>query len=804
VSGVVRYGSLVQLRSAKRSDHLLFSDSRVRSPVSTAQAVLNWRQQPIARVKSGDAPGQLNGNLWMVLGPRGTSTTFLRNHPVLNGSHFRLRHAASGAFLRGDVTVSAFARKDLHEVSAAADSDGEEWRILLEGHALGNLTWGLGNTMAVQHVTSNQFLTCSGQTYQVKSPEVFHKLQSNVHEIQLQQQVAGAASQSWRVAVHRKPAIVSPIPLSYFTVLRLVNPSHFCYMNFRPNAQSKFRSGQISCERTIDMSELWMVVPATGEHAPQAEQNASDKAHAFAKCNAMQLSIDGGAALETLEAELMGLKMWQLLEKADAAGLDESDYDGMRKSEAAHLVISRIVQHRRLQAACRSAAAQDVPRGPRLQLGSKLRLLHVLTGHIVHFRHATDSAGNVVAETENHSSNTRSCLQIRGVGSGSPHWISSHAAILQFCSTNVTLTNDSQSLWLKEVGPYSSEHPEGATWVGEKVTQLPLNLNSSSASLHLSKLCEKGRAYQAAATHLSKAISAIGDSAPNGSDLVLGHLLFHHARLQMRLGKPASALQDLTAVRRLVPQLSEASLYHGRIATMMGRWDDAHGSFLTVINGTGEDEPLHYRARLYLNQIGEINESLTQASDALNVSMTTFGSEDDGRCRISNADRDVLRWARRLMTDALQIAPESIGVRIQRAETNLLLGDLGAAKSDATWVIRLRKHSPEGYFLRGRAHLYMFDHGAARSFFRWCIRVDVEHAGCIAAIQSLKAIAAHTANATAAFRFGNFTGANTEYQAAIDVLPSHCFHVALMRLQPRLMYSFTRGTLGRVGPTSSS
>ena len=42
--------------------------------------------------------------------------------------------------------------------------------------------------------------------------------------------------------------------------------------------------------------------------------------------------------------------------------------------------------------------------------------------------------------------------------------------------------------------------------------------------------------------------------------------------------------------------------------------------------------------------------------------------------------------ARDLLTEVLRVAGESVDVRLKRAQANLLVGDYGAAKSDATWA----------------------------------------------------------------------------------------------------------------------
>ena len=243
VSGVVSYGGLVKLFSSKRPEHLLFSDSRLRSPGSTAQAVLNWRE-----LRSQGAGEESSSNWWQVLGPSGTSDDFLFGFSVEDGARIRLKHVASGAFLRGDGSRPAFTRKDLHEVSAAVDAEGLDWQLIVNGSALGRLTWGIGSAISLRHAATQHLLTCSGQTYPVAHAQIFRKKQTMVHEVQLQQQVAGGLpfpalghvtpSQVWRTDAHRDPPKRGDAHLPFYrhSIVRLASPSERCYANYRATA----------------------------------------------------------------------------------------------------------------------------------------------------------------------------------------------------------------------------------------------------------------------------------------------------------------------------------------------------------------------------------------------------------------------------------------------------------------------------------------------------------------------------------------------------------------------------------------
>lgn len=181
-----------------------------------------------------------------------------------------------------------------------------------------------------------------------------------------------------------------------------------------------------------------------------------------------------------------------------------------------------------------------------------------------------------------------------------------------------------------------------------------------------------------------------------------------------------AAVGDLETAINEAPNFSEANLYHARIAISLGRWQAANASLHSILSLSATDTKLQYKASLYMSKINQSMQVLDEATSALDVSDEAFGN-GAARCEISDADRGVLRWTRTQFTDLLEVAPESVTMRLQRAKANLLLGDTGSAKSDATWAIRLSKHNPNGFLLRGLAHLYTFDHKGALGYFKWYV-----------------------------------------------------------------------------------
>eukprot|EP01043_Picozoa_sp_COSAG02_P061802 COSAG02_NODE_8378_length_2592_cov_2.590854_1_plen_536_part_10 len=475
VSGVVTYGSYVQLRSRKRSDHLLFSDSRTLSPGSTAQAVLNWLEP-----SNPGGSAMTSGNWWQVLGPAGTSPGFLLGSPVLSGAIIRFKHVSSGAFLRGDGSQPAFTRKDLHEVSAVGahiDRTSVEWQLVVNGTAAVRLEWGVAWAIALRHVATKDFLTCSGQTYPVSQPEVFGKKHYMVHEIQLQKYIAGAlafpkdpgyisVAQVWSLARHRAPA-TSParsVPFSLHAVVRLASPTSMCYLNYRVQPRETMavddRSAGLGCETTDDMSELWVVLAQSEPPQSHARPKRSGTNSSATQCAGLRLGIDNGLSRDELWEELTRTKLWQLLEKTDAIGLGEDDVDGLSKTEVVELLLEKILERRSLEKACRRASAEVVPTGPRLRRGSRIKLMHLLTRRTIYWVHnVTHGLAKLDAAPtirRNISLDGESdCLRIddtADVGVMAP-WVAGEAIRIRVCNENATLQSVGQQIRWQAVTP---------------------------------------------------------------------------------------------------------------------------------------------------------------------------------------------------------------------------------------------------------------------------------------------------------------------------------------------------------------
>ena len=265
-------------------------------------------------------------------------------------------------------------------------------------------------------------------------------------------------------------------------------------------------------------------------------------------------------------------------------------------------------------------------------------------------------------------------------------------------------------------------------------------------------------------------------------------LYFKRAIVRVHLGQSDAAIWDLEKALQEAPTFLEALLYRSRICLTMGRWESARSGFDKIIaesssrKGSKVGGSTLYRAEQYVAMLQNVSVTLAHAEEALTVARTAY-AEGGARCTISTEDRQVLEWTRLELTHVLSVAPESVSVRLLRAEASLLLGDYGNVKGDATWAVRMSGGDPRGYFLRAQAHQYAMDDQLGLEFYRWCVKIDHDHAGCRAGIKSIRRADAATMNANTYFRLGDFEAALAEFGVGIEAAPAHCSLVALLRLQ---------------------
>ena len=325
---------------------------------------------------------------------------------------------------------------------------------------------------------------------------------------------------------------------------------------------------------------------------------------------------------------------------------------------------------------------------------------------------------------------------------------------------------------------------KSSLWLAESVHQFHANVSASDLSAHLAELAMARHVFRIADKHFTDALQTFVPQPRgiNSSDLTSEHLLhFKRAAVRTHLGHSTYAIQDLEHAQRLKPNFLEAVLYRSRIYITLGLWKQAIRGFTHIVHYESVKESLSYRAEQYLLMLQNVTSNLQRAQESLNVATAAYlGSS---RCHVAADDARVLEWARTVFSDTLKVAPESLGVRLSRAEANVLLKDFGGAKADATWAIRLSGNDARGHFLRGQAHQYVFDDQLATEFFKWCYKIDPGHIGCRAALKSMKRIRQATADANHLFREGDFEGALEMYERSIDADPKHCLNKALMHLQ---------------------
>ena len=515
-----------------------------------------------------------------------------------------------------------------------------------------------------------------------------------------------------------------------------------------PNAQGQFWSIEAhqlpSAVPAVSMATntiVRLIAPPTVGAPPMANGELSDTCY---------LAMTGGGGIDCVRST-QGYELWVLLpRKADAASPKRAggESDAMRVQREAAEGNNTLVHTSRF----------TLTHG--LTMGS-LQVIRKPDG-----KKTVGVAGEVAADSKQ-----ADCLQVSLEGGQvSTPWVSSAAASMFFCGTRLSLSLGNKL----------------GTWLAEVVETLPAEAADDDVAAALGELSMKRGLFTAAANHYSTALQKRtlrgGDDADAG--VVPTHMLhFKRAIVRTHTGQNAAAIWDLEQSIRLQPNFLEALLYRSRILLTLGKWKDASKGFRHIVKSSKAKDTTVYRAKQYQGILRNVSKTLTKAEEAISVAKEAYGNVDGARCTIGAEDRNVLIWARGLLTSVLEVAPESVPVRYLRAETSLLANDLASVKTDATWTIRMDGSNPHGHFLRAQAHHMAMDDDLALEFYRWCLKLDHDHAGCRIGIKSMKALSAIYTYANIRFRSGDFEGALEQFAIGIELAPGHCSLVALMHLQ---------------------
>lgn len=391
----------------------LFSAVEMRSAVSTSQAVINWKHP---------SPED-HRNWWQVLGPRGTSESFLYGHDVPADATIQLRHVSSGSLLRGDASQPALARPDLREVSClrndSAPTGDEEWTIQVNGSALGRLVWGLGSPVSIHHRRSSLMLTCSGQTYHAKNQEsIFGKKLAPVYETQLQEEVPSAGSQRWYVAEHRAVPTLAAEPVGLHSVVRIASANASCYLQQHlpgsgPTATAAVLAS-LGCEADGGISSFWVVLSAAPDDSKTTEHTTADAEQ--------QILLALDAFAQAKEAELSEIKLWKLMARAEEeVGVSEEQLEGLSKQNIVSLLVDKMkIVHRKQLDEAEAVRPKPVTRA---------RFQHVLT---------SSPLLETATASPNASIEAASCIEVVSPGQKDA-WLAGDSVALTFCMSNSSI-----------------------------------------------------------------------------------------------------------------------------------------------------------------------------------------------------------------------------------------------------------------------------------------------------------------------------------------------------------------------------
>eukprot|EP01052_Picozoa_sp_SAG31_P011303 SAG31_NODE_637_length_13337_cov_23.061867_7_plen_1675_part_00 len=407
------------------------------------------------------------------------------------------------------------------------------------------------------------------------------------------------------------------------------------------------------------------------------------------------------------------------------------------------------------------------------KIGVQIQLQNALTREVIRIVRHRDGRRSVELAQENFTLTKGTCLTVSqrttfpSANEPKKDWLPTTPIILHFCHS-------------KDV--FSIGNGKSVAWLVEPVHSFNADAAKSVVSAYLADFAMSHKYFRLAELHFTDALEQVHQAANGSVHFAPIHLLyFKRAVVRTHLGHSTHAVLDLDKAQKLKPNFWEAVLYQSRVFVTLGLWDRAIAGFNRIIKSGKTKRDLSYRAKQYIHMLQNITSSLHQARESLDVAAAVYKGAQ--RCHIVPDDRRVLEWVRSVLSDALQVAPESVSTRIARAEASMMLRNYSSSKSDATWAIRLAPHDVRGHVLRGRAHQYIFDDDIAKEFYKWCNRIDPENEICRVGLKSIKQIRSDTTAANRLFRDGNFGEALDMYQNSINADPQHCLNKALMHLQ---------------------
>lgn len=129
--------------------------------------------------------------------------------------------------------------------------------------------------------------------------------------------------------------------------------------------------------------------------------------------------------------------------------------------------------------------------------------------------------------------------------------------------------------------------------------------------------------------------------------------------------------------------------------------------------------------------------------------------------------------AHKFFSSALDIAPDSTVLLLQRAKMALLKGDHQEAMMDAGNLLKQEKNNLEALSIRGQAYHHMGEMDMSLRHFREGLRLDPDHKEMKEQFKKLRLLQKHMQDGENAFNSNDFETANTHYLAALNLEPSH-------------------------------
>eukprot|EP00053_Salpingoeca_punica_P019735 m.201838 g.201838 ORF g.201838 m.201838 type:complete len:492 (-) comp17712_c0_seq2:3486-4961(-) len=243
-----------------------------------------------------------------------------------------------------------------------------------------------------------------------------------------------------------------------------------------------------------------------------------------------------------------------------------------------------------------------------------------------------------------------------------------------------------------------------ALLLGILLQSLPGMAASPSVKAHLdaASAAMKNRDFNGALEHYHSACSEDPTDYMN---------FMRRATVYLAMGRSRNAIKDFDTVLQMRPDFTQARTKRAELQLKSGMFKAAEEDYKLLLNS----DPT---AQQHMAQAQTAEQQVVRAKMLVEAS----------------------QWqqAVQVLSEAIEVAPQSDELRLMRAKCYSALGQLGEAVGDVSKATKIGVANTEAHLLLSQLHYKMGETGEALAEIRECVKLDEEHQACWSFYKHLK------------------------------------------------------------------